>query len=131
MGCTCAAESKENLTPNVRPQETEGDVNQKNGEQYKKPEKAIDQEIFNKDSCKEITSSLPKRTETNLQSLKDLIKSKTEKSSPKEKSYITFLWICQNIDYDAQSYFAGRSVDVTPEGVFRNGKTVCSGCSYI
>ena len=35
MGCTCAAESKENLTPNVRPQETEGDVNHKNEEQNK------------------------------------------------------------------------------------------------
>ena len=127
MGCSCAAESKENLTPNVRPKETEDDVNHKNEEQKKILEKAIDQGLFNKESCKEITSSLPKRTETNLQSLKDLIKSKTERTSPKEKSYITFLWICQNIDYDAQSYFAGRSVDVTPEGVFRNGKTVCSG----
>ena len=79
---------------------------------------------FNKESCKEITSPLQKRTEINLQSLKDLIKSKTEREYPKEKSYITFLWICQNIDYVAQSYFDGRSVDVTPEGVFRNRKQI-------
>lgn len=62
-----------------------------------------------------------------MKTFKDLIKSKTVKLSPKEKAYITFLWICQNIDYDAQSYFAGKKVEVTLDGVFRNGKSVCSG----
>ena len=135
MGCTCAAETKENRNPNIKKEEIakEANANQKEEikkEQNKQPEKiekVVDQEIFNKESCTEIVSTLPKRTETNLQSLKDLIKSKTEKSSAKEKAYITFLWICQNVDYDAESYFAGRNVDVTPDGVFRNGKTVCSG----
>ena len=27
----------------------------------------------------------------------------------------------------AQSYFAGKNVDCTPEGVFKNGKSICSG----
>ena len=136
MGCSCASESKETEIEFSREMPIEVNVCQKEEikkEKNKKPEKIekivkiVDQEIFNKESCTEIVYSLPKRTQTNLQSLKDLIKSKTEKSSPKEKAYIIFLWICQNIDYDAQSYFARRSVDVTPDGVFRNGKTVCSG----
>ena len=55
------------------------------------------------------------------------MKSKTENLSPKEKSFIIFLWICDNISYDVDSYFAGRSVDCTPEGVFKNGSSVCSG----
>ena len=42
-----------------------------------------------------------------------------------------FLWECKNIVYDAEGLFAGRNVDCTPEGVFRNGKTVCSGYSRL
>ena len=86
---------------------------------------------FNKELCKSIASSLPKREETNYQSLKNIMKSKTEKLSDKEKSYIIFLWICDNISYDIDSYYAGRSVDCSPEGVFRNGSSVCSGYSRL
>ena len=82
---------------------------------------------FNKELCNSIANDLPKRTQTNLQSLKDLIKSKTNDLSQKEQSYIVFLWICDNISYDADSFFAGRKVDVTPGGVFKTGLTVCSG----
>ena len=82
---------------------------------------------FNKELCKSIASSLPKRKATNYPSLKETMKSKTEKLSEKEKSYIIFLWICDNISYDVDSYFAGRDVDCTPEGVFKNGSSVCSG----
>ena len=85
------------------------------------------QSAFNKELCNSIANDLPKRTQTNLNSLKNIIQSKTNDLSPKEKSYIVFLWICDNISYDADSYFAGRKVDVTPEGVFKNGITVCSG----
>ena len=44
MGHTCAAESKEILTPNVRPFETEDDVNHKKKEPNKISDKAIDKE---------------------------------------------------------------------------------------
>ena len=93
--------------------------------------KENDQLKFNKEQCKSIASSLPKRTSTNYQSLKDILKAKTENLSDKEKSYIIFLWICDNISYDVDSYFAGRDVDCTPEGVYRNGSTVCSGYSRL
>ena len=131
MGCTCASKTIEDLNPNVKRMNKSGENVQKKVEQNQKTEDIIDNKTFNKELCKEIMASLPKRTETNLQSLKDLMKSKTVKILEIEKSYIIFLWICQNIDYDAPSYFAGRNVDVTPEGVFRNGKTVCSGYSRL
>jgi transglutaminase/protease-like cytokinesis protein 3 len=57
------------------------------------------------------------------------MKSKTKNLSEKEKSYVVFKWECENIEYDAESYFLGQDVDCTPEGVFRNGKTFCSGFS--
>lgn len=82
---------------------------------------------YNKESCKSIFNSLPGRTKTDYQSLKNSIKSKTEKLTPKEKSYVIFLWICENISYDADAFFSGKKVDCTPEGVFNNGLTVCSG----
>ena len=86
---------------------------------------------LDKDLCKSIASSLPRRKETDYQSLKDIMKSKTKKLSLKEKSYIIFLWICDNISYDIDSYYAGRDVDCTPEGVFKNGSSICSGYSRL
>ena len=85
----------------------------------------------NKEQCKSIASSLPKRTQTDYNSFKNIIKSKTDMLSPKEKSFVLFLWICDNIAYDADAYFAGRDVDCTPEGVYRNGSSVCSGYSRL
>ena len=102
----------------------------KNNEQIKLQEKK-DQLAFNKELCKAIASSLPKRVETNYRSFKDLIRAKTEDLSDKEKAYIIFLWICDNISYDADSFFAGRNVDCSPEGVFKTGSSVCSGYSRL
>lgn len=107
MGCCGTSETKENTSPN----------------------RII--KSFSKENCQNITSSLPTRTNTDLQSLKDEMKSKTKNLSQTEKSYVAFLWECQNIDYDAQGYFSGSNVDCTPEGVFKNGKTVCSGYSRL
>ena len=132
MGCTCAAETKENLSPNVKKigENLTTDINNTPNKTKlvtdgNKPEEKLI--ALDKEKCKSINQTLPKRIDTNLQSLKDIMKSKTDNLSQKEKSYITFLWICQNIDYDAEGYFAGRKVDCTPEGVFKNGKAVCSG----
>lgn len=109
MGC-CGSDTKENQSPNVIP------YSNKN---------------FDKEKCKSLVSSLPTRTNTNLQSLKDTMKSQTGKLTNKEKSFVVFLWECQNIDYDLQSYLSGKNVDCTPDGVFKNGKTVCSGYAHL
>ena len=135
MGCTNSPEVKEKNGPII---EQEKKVNEKNEEKVEeqqnqnlKTEKEIDQLTFNKELCKSLAKGLPTRTQIELQALKVQMKSNTNKLSQKEKSYIIFLWICENIAYDAKSYFAGRDVDCTPEGVYRNGSTVCSGYSRL
>ena len=82
---------------------------------------------FDKESRKTLITSIPKRTEAALESLKDTTKAKTEELSKKEKSYIIFLWITDNIEYDVESYYSGLSPDWTPEGVYHNGEGVYSG----
>lgn len=82
---------------------------------------------FNIKKCKSILSTLPKRTKTDLDSFKKIIKSKTNKLSKLEKSYILFLYICQNLEYDTEVFFDQKIVEYTPEDVFKNGITVCSG----
>jgi len=101
----------------------------KDNNQKKEEEK--DQLKFDKDLCKSIASSLPKRTKIQFQPFKDLLKTKTDNLSDKEKSFVIFLWICDNIAYDVDSYFAGRDVDCTPKGVYKNGSSVCSGYSRL
>ena len=132
MGCTCTSSNKRKVKPKVKKigKNLTTDINNTPNKTKlvtdgnKPDEKLI---ALDKEKCKSINQTLPKRIDTNLQSLKDIMKSKTDNLAQKEKSYITFLWICQNIDYDAEGYFAGRKVDCTPEGVFKNGKAVCSG----
>ena len=86
---------------------------------------------FNRDICKTIFNSLPERKDIDLQKLKEIIKSNTLKCSQKEKFYIIYLWICENIDYDDKSFFAGKFINCTPEYVFKKGKTVCTGYSRL
>ena len=94
-------------------------------------EKQKDQLKFNKDLCQSLASSLPKRTKIEYQPFKDLLKLKTVNLSHKEKSFVIFLWICDNIAYDADSYYAGSDVDCTPKGVYKNGSSICSGYSRL
>ena len=82
---------------------------------------------FNKELCKKIYNSLPRRENSDLQHLKEKIREKTIKCSQKEKYYIIYLWICENIDFDEESFFAGKFINCSPEFVFKKGKTVCSG----
>jgi len=91
----------------------------------------LNQSSFDKELCKSIASKLPKRTQIDFQALKNLMRTKTNNLSQKEKSFVIFLWICDNISYDAKSYFSNDDVDCTPDGVYRNGVTVCSGYSRL
>ena len=82
---------------------------------------------FNKELCKKIYNSLPRRENSDLPHLKEKIRDKTINCSQKEKYYIIYLWICENIDFDEESFFAGKFINCSPEFVFKKGKTVCSG----
>ena len=141
MGCSSDPKTKEDnkeikIPQNEnKPNEVKKEEKQERKEEIKKEEIKQETNIppkpkqssFNKELCKSIANELPKRTQTTLQDLKNIFQSKTNNLSNKEKCFIVFLWITDNISYDADSFFAGRKVDVTPEGVFRNGLTVCSG----
>ena len=136
MGCFSFRSTDEIVTTkntnqaNNNKKEDKGDKGDK-GESQINNNLGENQLSFNLELCKSISDSLPNRINTDYQSLKDTIKSKTIKLSKKEKSYVVFLWICENISYDAASYFSGKKVDCTPEGVFKNGTSVCSGYSYL
>ena len=86
---------------------------------------------INKEKCRNIKSSLPKRKFTNFQDFKNEIKNKTKNCSQAEKAYILYLWETDNIEYDMKSYLSNKNVDCTPAGVFKNGKSVCSGYSRL
>lgn len=101
---------------------TQNDENKEPEQPKEKPDLSFDKNI-----CNSIASSLPSRTDTDLETLKKLIKEKTKNLSKKEKAYVVFLWIGQNIEYDIENLNLGKSIDCTPIGVFKNGKTVCSG----
>ena len=96
-------------------------------EKKEEKEEKENQKEFDKESCKKIAFSLPKRTEVNYSTFKNKIKENIIKLNDKEKSFVLFLWVCNNISYDVDSYFAGSRVDCTPEGVYKNGQSVCSG----
>lgn len=47
--------------------------------------------------------------------------------SRRQLAYALFYWISQNIAYDTKGFFSGDFGDLTPEGVLRRRKAVCSG----
>ena len=74
-----------------------------------------------------IMKSLPERDKTDLKKFKEDLKDKVNNLDDEVKAKILFLWICENIAYDDDSFFSGKRVECEPEAVFRNGKTLCSG----
>ena len=87
--------------------------------------------IFDKTLCDDIVSSLPKREDTTLKEFKKSIFIKTQNLSEKEKAFVLFKWVGQNIDYDVKGLRSGKNIDCSKEGVFKSGKTVCSGYSNL
>ena len=74
-----------------------------------------------------IKKSLPERDKTDLKKFKEVLKDKVNNLDDERKAKTLFRWICENIAYDDDSFFSGKSVECEPEAVFRNGKTLCSG----
>jgi len=86
---------------------------------------------YDKELCDKIVSSLPKREKTNLNEFKNTIKSKAKDLTEIERAFVLFKWMGQNINYDVKNTNAGKRVDCSKDGVFRTGKTVCSGYSNL
>ena len=150
MGCSNSNTKEENNTQN-KPIQTTGNTKNKRIEntsyqvtQTTSTKHQLNQKInqvnkyridikstLNKEKCNTLLSQLPKRESTNLTSFKQTIKNLTSNLTPSEKAYILFLWIGQNIDYDIEKQLAKVEIDVTPEGVFNNGKTICTGYTHL
>ena len=86
---------------------------------------------YNKDICKKIASSLPARKEGDYSTFKRTIKEKTEKLNDTEKSYVLYLWICENISYDTYALINPIFVVRNPESVYDLGKSSCIGYSNL
>jgi len=50
-------------------------------------------------------------------------------ANEQDKARAIFRWICQNIDYDLGSYFAGRLSSTKSEDVLKSRSSVCAGYS--
>jgi len=44
-----------------------------------------------------------------------------------ERARAVYVWLTENIAYDADAYFSGRRAVTDPDGVFRTRKSVCQG----
>ena len=110
----------------------EENINEKKNENYNDYKIILKiKSKINKEKCRNIKSSLPKRKFTKFQDFKNEIKNKTKNCSQEEKAYILYLWETDNIEYDMASYLSNKNVDCSPAGVFKNGKSVCSGYSRL
>jgi hypothetical protein len=48
-----------------------------------------------------------------------------------EKARVLYVWLTENIRYDAESYFYGRNEGRSLEELLHNGKSVCQGFAYL
>ena len=96
MGCSSEPKTKEDNKA-IKTLQNENKPNEVKKEEKQEKKEEIKQETnippqpkkssFNKDLCKSIASSLPKRTKIEFQPFKELLKSKTINLSDKEKSF--------------------------------------------
>eukprot|EP01022_Parablepharisma_sp_SALTPOND_P004276 TRINITY_DN1196_c0_g1_i1.p1 TRINITY_DN1196_c0_g1~~TRINITY_DN1196_c0_g1_i1.p1 ORF type:complete len:560 (+),score=52.72 TRINITY_DN1196_c0_g1_i1:130-1809(+) len=81
--------------------------------------------FIKKPKIESIISKAP--TNKNLATLCDFFKAQSTGLSEEEKAWLVFRWIALNIAYDAAGFLSGRRGDMSPEGVLKFGKAVCSG----
>eukprot|EP01022_Parablepharisma_sp_SALTPOND_P012058 TRINITY_DN1540_c0_g1_i1.p1 TRINITY_DN1540_c0_g1~~TRINITY_DN1540_c0_g1_i1.p1 ORF type:complete len:614 (-),score=102.86 TRINITY_DN1540_c0_g1_i1:74-1915(-) len=82
---------------------------------------------IDKPKLESIISKAPTRTSTTLTKLCDFLKTHASDLSEEEKAWLAFRWMALNIAYDSDGFFSGNYGDLSPEGVFKSGKGVCSG----
>ena len=82
---------------------------------------------YNYDKIDAHALAMPAWAEQSVESLAaDLVE---PAKNEREKARAIFRWICQNIDYDLGSYFAGRLGSTKSEDVLKSRSSVCSGYS--
>ena len=78
---------------------------------------------------KEITEAVFKKPKDNLPSLVQNLTQGVNSTDAKVK--ILHDWICDNIAYDSEMYFSGRTSKQDPVSVLKKKKAVCSGYSNL
>ncbi len=77
--------------------------------------------------CDRHALAAPKSAEQSVQSLAVYLIEPAR--NDREKARAIFRWICENIDYDLESYFTGRIGSTNSTDVLRSRSSVCSGYS--
>ncbi len=84
---------------------------------------------IDRQKAESVLNALPKRESSDL--LTFLVSLRQESSSllpaEEDRAWLAFRWVAANIVYDAEAVRTKNYGDVSPEAVFRTGKTVCSG----
>ena len=86
-----------------------------------------DDESYNYDKIDAHALAAPASAEQSVESLAAYLIEPA--ANEQEKARAIFRWICQNIDYDLGSYFAGRLSSTKSEDVLKSRSSVCSGYS--
>ena len=86
---------------------------------------------LDKEKLKKIVAESPKKDNSELKDLINYLKNKTNNLYIVEKAYVVFYWMAENIIYDKKSLKSEKNTDSSPEGIYKHGKTVCSGYSKL
>ncbi len=81
---------------------------------------------LDKSKLETIAKGAPSRKSTTLAKFCAYLKKYITLSEP-EKTWLVFRWMSLNIAYDVAGFMSGNYGDLSPEGVFKSGKGVCSG----
>ena len=74
-------------------------------------------------------SQTPSFAERSITTLAKYLTKNTKNDT--ERAYAIFYWLSQNVAYDTQGFFSGSYGDLSPAGVLRSRKAVCSGYSRL
>ena len=86
---------------------------------------------LDKEKLKKIVLLAPKKDNSELSDLINYLKENTNNLNIIEKAYIVFYWMSENIIYDMKILKSENNKDNTPEGIYKYGKSVCSGYSKL
>ena len=89
--------------------------------------------LFNldKEKLKKIALLAPTKENSQLSDLINYFKNNTNNLNMFERAYVVFYWMSENIIYDKKTFETGKNFDSTPEGIYKYGKSICSGYSKL
>ena len=105
-------------------------ANEEQLEQYNKLRESLLMNL-DKEKLKKIVLMSPKKDNSELSDLINYLRNNTNNLNIVEKSYVVFYWMAENIIYDLKALKTGESIETTPEGIYKHGKSICFGYSKL